>query len=154
MNKMVTTNDSLDKHETIAKDYSDTVRVVKIEREGDIPIYRFEAPYHPVKDSDTKLEFEDPDKALMYAAVYAACDSFREEKTGRRGIPPEVASRGKMEMVAYLTTQRGYSIESVARVFGISEQRVYEYRSRIRAKADEKAEEWETEKNQNSETQE
>ena len=66
---------------------------------------------------------------------------FREEKTGRRGVPPAVAKAGREALVAYLTTQKGMSIQWAAQYFDIEESTVHEYRSRIRARAEQEADE-------------
>jgi hypothetical protein len=134
---VVRTQDTLDPNESIEKAYPHGIRVVRVDREDDVPLFRFEAPDHRVKDYDTGPEFESRDDALMYAAVYVAVGPFREEKTGRRGVPPTVARAGREALVAYLTTQRGMSIQWAAHKFDIEPETVYKYRSAIRAKAEE-----------------
>ena len=111
---MVLAQDTLSENESIEKAYPDGVRVVRVDRGDDIPLYRFEAPLHTTKDYDTGPTFENPKNALLYAAVYVAVGPFREEKTGRRGVPPAVAKAGREALVAYLTTQKGMSIQWAA----------------------------------------
>lgn len=138
---MVRTQDSLDPNESIEKAYPHEIRVVRVDREDERPLFRFEAPDYKPKEYDTGPDFESRDDALMYAAVYVAVGPFREEKTGRRGVPPAVARAGREALVAYLTTQRGMSIQWAAHKFDIEESTVHEYRSRIRARAEEEASE-------------
>lgn len=133
--------DTLRENESIEKEYPHGIRVVRVDREDDYPLFRFVAPGHKTKEYDTGPEFERRDDALLYAAVYVAVGPFREEKTGRRGVPPAVARAGREALVAYLTTQRGMSIEWAAHKFDLEESTVREYRSRIRARAEEKAQE-------------
>jgi len=95
--------------------------------------------YEP-KDSDTGPTFTNKGKAEMYADVFVAVGGFREEKTGRRGIPVEVFRDGTEATIAYLTTQRGMSMDWITSTFDIDRQRVYEYRSRIRKRAGEVSE--------------
>lgn len=118
-------------NESVEKSYPYDIRVIRVDREDEPPLYRFEAPGFV-----ETMEWKDKDAALMYAAVYVAVDGFREEKTGERGIPPEVERDGREAVVAYLTTQRGMSTKWVTRFYDIPAQRVYEYKSRIRARAE------------------
>jgi len=138
---MVTTQSTLDENETIDTAYPCEIRVIRVDREDDEPIYRFEAPMHHTKDYDTGPEWHNPHKARMYAAVYAAAGPFREEKTGRRGIPPELVRDGREAVVAYMTTQPGMSTEWISNFFDLDRERIYEYRSRIKNRAEEWAEE-------------
>lgn len=138
---MATAQDTLDANESIEHAYPYDIRIVRVDREDDRPIYRFEAPMYSPKDTDNTPEWENPHLAKLYADVYLAVGSFREEKTGRRGIPPEVERDGREAVVAYLTTQDGISTDWLSTFYDISDQTVYEYRSRIRARAREAEEE-------------
>jgi len=131
----------LDENESVEKDYGHDVRVIRVDRDGRQPVYRFEAPMYKPKSSDTTPEWENPHKAEMYAEVYVAVGSFREEKTGRRGIPPEVARDGREATVAYLSTQDGMGTEWISHFFDLEPERIYEYRSRISKRAREIVEE-------------
>lgn len=132
---MATAQDTLDENETIDTAYPHDVRVIRVDREERPPLYRFDAPMFVTKDTDNIPEWENPDRARLYAAVYMAVGSFREEKTGRRGIPPEVERDGREATVAYLATQDGMSTDWISNFYDLSEQRIYEYISRIRKRA-------------------
>jgi len=134
-------NVTSDERTTVEKDYGHGIRVVRVDREDEQPLYRFEAPMMKPKDSDNSLEWENPELAKLYAAVYVAVGTFREEKTGRRGIPPEVERDGREAVVAYLSTQRGMTTEWIEHFYDYDRERIYEYRSRIRARAEEQIEE-------------
>lgn len=138
---MATAQDTLAENESIHRAYPSDIRIVRVNREDDYPIYRFEAPLFEVKDSDTRPEWENPDLAELYADVYLAVNTFREEKSGRRGIPPEVERAGRPAVIAYLSTQDGISTEWLSRFYGFSKSTIYEYRSQIRARAREVEEE-------------
>jgi len=136
---MVRTQSTLAENESVDTAYPSEIRVVRVDREDEPPLYRFEAPMHEPKDSDVQPVWENPAKARMYAAVYVACNGFREEKTGRRGVPIEVAKYGREAVVAYLSTVDGSSTRWLSRMFDLDEQRIYEYRSRIKNAAEEQA---------------
>jgi len=130
-----TAQTTLEKNESIEKAYPHDIRVIRVDREEQRPLYRFDAPFHQPKDTDTTTEWENPEKAKLYAAVYTAVGGFREEKTGRRGVPPEVQRDGMEATVAYLSTQDGMGTEWLSNFYGLDPQRIYEYRSRIRSRA-------------------
>lgn len=132
---MATAQDTLAENESIHRAYPSDIRIVRVNREDDYPLYRFEAPMFEVKDTDTRPEWENPHLAELYADVYLAVNTFREEKSGRRGIPPEVERAGREAVISYLTTQDGISTEWLSTFYDLPEQRIYEYRSRIRAQA-------------------
>jgi len=136
---MVRTQSTLAENESVDTAYPHEIRVVRVDREDREPLYRFEAPTFKPKDSDTTPEWENPHNARMYAAVYVAVGSFREEKSGRRGVPPEVVRDGREAVVAYMTTQDGISTEWLMNFFDYDRERIYEYRSRIKARAEERA---------------
>ncbi len=125
---------------TVEKDYGHDIRVLRVDRGDERPLYRFDAPLYTPKDSDNTPEWESPELAKLYADTYVAVGGFREEKTGRRGIPPEVERDGREAVVAYLTTQDGMSTEWISTFYGLDRERIYEYRSRIRARAEEQIE--------------
>jgi len=126
---MQSSDPDLDDDESIHREYPNDVRIVEyvdddlLERR-----YRFEAPMH-----DPKV-FERPKLAELYADVYFDI-GFRDEKTGKRGVPPAVARQGQDTLAAYLVTQRGFSIEWVSRSWDISEDTVRTYLSRVRRRA-------------------
>ncbi|WP_324666271.1 hypothetical protein [Haloarcula sediminis] len=138
---MPRTQDTLASNETIDTAYPNEIQVVEIQRDERPPLYEFRAPLYSPKDTDTTPRWENPHHARMYAAVYVAVGTFREEKTGRRGVPPEVQRDGQEATIAYLTTQDGISTDWLTNFYELPEQRIYEYRSRIRARAEEHGEE-------------
>lgn len=129
--------DDLEPNETIDTEYEHGVRVIRVDRGDEPPRYRFDAPMFKVKRSDNTPEWENPHSARMYAAVYVAVGGFREEKTGRRGIPLEVERAGRQAVLAYLSTQPGMTPDYLAHQYDLPRQRIYEYRSRIRHQAEE-----------------
>ena len=131
-----------DERRSVHAEYGNEVRITKEHRPGDAPLYRFEAPMMTPKASDHPMTWENPRDAECYAHVYLAVNSFREEKSGRRGIPPEVASEGKRVAIAYATTMRGCDETWAARMFDLDEQRVAEYRSRVKGMAKDRASSW------------
>jgi hypothetical protein len=66
---------------------------------------------------------------------------FREEKTGERGVPPAVARAREDVLMAYLAAQPSMSLTWVARHFDLPEDRVREYVSSLRDRAERKREE-------------
>lgn len=133
---MPTAQTTLAANESIEVAYPHDIRVIKIDREDERPLYRFDAPMFKPKDTDTTPEWENPEEAKLYAAVYVVVNGFREEKTGRRGIPPEVQRDGMEAVVAYLSTQDGMGTEWISNFYSLDRQRIYEYRSRIRSRAE------------------
>lgn len=116
------------------REYPGSVEIV--ESDTDLgPRYRFDAPMHEGR------EFEIPEMAELYADVYFDVDSFREEKSGERGVPPAVAVAGKDTLAAYLITQSGMSVTWASRFMGVSEGTVRTYLSRVRQRAEERREE-------------
>jgi hypothetical protein len=124
-----------DQEETIHREYDDHTRIVEFTPEGfpDERRYRFEATMYEGK------EFELKEFAELYADVYFAVDSFREEKTGRRGVPPAVAAAGKPELAAYiLSAHRGvHTNEWLEHFFDVERETIQTYLSRVRRKAEE-----------------
>lgn len=127
----------LNDNETVYQQYENNIRVVKIHREGKRPLYRFDAPEHKPKSYDTGPAWENPNEAEWYAAVYVAHGPFREEKTGRRGIPIGVHRAGSEAVITYLGTQPGMSTDWIKTSFDLKRERIYEYRSRVVSRAEE-----------------
>lgn len=127
----------LDENEQILIEYEGDIRVVKVPREGDPPRYRFDAPLMKPRSSDNSLTWENPHEATMYAAVFAAVGTFREEKTGKRGIPIEVERDGREAVIAYVGTQPGMTTDWIEATYELERERIYEYRSRIKSRAGE-----------------
>ena len=127
--------DSSATDEHVYKSYTHDVRIIAVKDEYGPDKYRFEGPVHQGKT------FDDPDTAELYAAVYFDVNSFREEKTGERGIPPAVARSGQDSLAAYRVTQSGTSIEGVATSWGITPESVATYLSRVRSRASDRVRE-------------
>lgn len=125
----------LEENESIYQQYENSIRVVRIGREADRPLYRFDAPSLKPKESDNSMTWESPKEAEMYAAVYVAHGPFREEKTGKRGIPIGVHQAGSEAVITYLGCQPGMSVEWISQKFDLDRERIYEYRSRVRSRA-------------------
>ena len=128
---MVDRPSHVDEPETVVEydEYTRIVRFVDARTGGER--YRFEAATHE------GAEFQTLDEAKLYADVYWAVDSFREGKSGRRGVPPTVAMASNPTTVAYLVTQSGMGVEWASRAFDITEGTVRDYLSRVRRQAEE-----------------
>jgi hypothetical protein len=127
----------LDEDESVYQQYENSIRVVEIHREGEPPLYRFDAPELKPKSYDNDLTWENPKEAELYAAVYVAHGPFREEKTGTRGIPIGVHRAGTEAVVTYVGCQPGMSTDWISHTFDLDRERIYEYRSRVRSRAEE-----------------
>lgn len=122
--------------ERVVEDYPGEVRITEhsVGTDGDT-IYYFDAPMHE------PMYFDDPDTARLYADVYFDVDSFREEKSGERGVPPAGAAAGTDTLAAYLITQQGMSTEWLMRWMDVERETVHTYLSRVRTRAEERREE-------------
>lgn len=114
-----------------------TIRVVERPRPDHYNLYVFQATNHQYKSYDMGPEFENPESARYYADVYALT-RFREEKTGRRGIPENVEQYGREALITYQRCRSGVDTEWLANKYNMTKQRVYEYCSRTRSEAREK----------------
>lgn len=124
----------LENNEGIDTEYEGDIRVVEVSRDSREPLYRFGAPDHKTKSYDLGPEFENPHAARLYAAVYVVT-RFREEKTGRRGIPESVEQAGREAVIAYQRCRPGTSVDWLAHKYDLDRQRIYEYCSRIKSRA-------------------
>jgi hypothetical protein len=89
------------------------------------------------------IECRERQQAEDLAAV-AILTGFREEKTGRRGIPPSVAAAGMPEQVTYMFAHPDNGVNSAEwfeGAYGIDRETVYAYVSRVRSEAEEKVKE-------------
>lgn len=118
-------------------DSGSIARVIERSRPDDLPLYIFQATNHQYKSYDMGPEFENPEAAQLYCDIYALT-RFREEKTGRRGIPENVEQFGHEAVIAYQRNRSGVDAEWLARKYDIDRQRIYEYCSRIRSEARDK----------------
>ena len=128
----------LSDNEEIDTEYDDPIRVVKVNREDQPPLYRFEARNHEYKASDLGPVWENPHDARLYAAVYVVT-RFREEKTGKRGIPPAVEQAGREELICYTLCRKGTSVDWIVNKYDLPKQRIYEYKSRVMSRAEERS---------------
>jgi hypothetical protein len=130
----------LQENESIDLEFEDDIRVVERERpDHEYNHFVFQAQDHKYKSYDLGPEWENPHAARLYCHVYTLT-RFREEKTGRRGIPENVEKHGREAVIAYQRTRPGTSIDWLTQYYDIDRQRVYEYCSRIRSEAREKYE--------------
>ena len=138
----VSAQDTLDENETIHRAYPAGGKIVRVDHDDRPPLYRFEAPYFPLKSYDRpQVEWENHHLAELYADVWCLT-SLREEKTGPRGIPPEVERAGRDVVVAYLTTMPGVGIDYLTHHYDVTPETIYQYRSRVRDRAEEWREEY------------
>jgi hypothetical protein len=114
-----------------------TIRVIERERPDHNNHFVFQATGHKYKSYDLGPEWENPHAARLYCHVYVLT-RFREEKTGRRGIPENVEDYGREAVVAYQRCRSGVDADWLAHYYDIDRQRVYEYCSRIRSEAKDK----------------
>jgi hypothetical protein len=130
----------LQENESIDMAFEDDIRVIERERPDDeFNHFVFQAPGHEYKSDDLGPEFNNPYAARLYCHVYMLT-LFREEKTGKRGIPEAVEQHGREAVIAYQRCHPGKDAEWLANKYGIDRQRVYEYCSRIRSEARDKHE--------------
>jgi len=64
---------------------------------------------------------------------------FREEKTGKRGIPPAVEQAGREELICYTLCRKGTSVDWIVNKYDLPKQRIYEYKSRVMSRAEERS---------------
>lgn len=106
------------------------VRIVETETEAGESRYRFEAGDHDGR------EFEDPEMATLYAAIYFCTNGFEEEGTGDRGVPPEVIGAGRAVLASYFLTQPSIDEHWVASFFGKKPHVVRQYTESVRQSAE------------------
>lgn len=117
---------------------SATIRVIERERpDHEYNHLVFQATNHQSKSYDLGPEWENPEAARLYCCLYTLT-RFREEKTGRRGIPEAVEQHGREAVVAYQRNRPGVDTEWLMTKYDMDRQRVYEYCSRIRSEARQK----------------
>jgi len=116
--------------ETVIEEYVRDVRIVRC-GSADDSRYRFEAPFH------AGMEFEDRELATLYADVYFDVNGFQEEGTGEIGIPPEIVQAGKDTLAAYMIARPGTSRDWVASFYGTNPEKLDQYVSWVRSRAEE-----------------
>lgn len=105
----------------IIKEYANECRIVRETDDFGEETYHYEGPLGRFKS------FHSLDDARLYADVYTVVDSFREEKTGERGVPPAIARAREDVLMAYLAADPTMSVTWVAQNFDLPEDRVREY---------------------------
>ena len=114
--------------ETVYREYILDVRIVE-RTTPDGTVYRFEAPHHG------GAEFDDPEKAELYADVYFDVNGFDEEKVGEEGVPPAIIQAGRDTLAAYFHTQPYGSINWIASFYGFKPERTQRLINRVRKRA-------------------
>ena len=99
------------------------------------PVEDAEDRYHVEDALDRLKTFRSPDKARLYADVYAVVDGFREEKTGERGCPPAVAAAREDVQMAYFAAQPTMSVGWVAGQYNTDSATVREYIELVQERA-------------------
>jgi hypothetical protein len=122
------TDESANADETVYEEYIMNVRIVAVDEESG-PTYRFEAPEH------RGIEFDDPEKAQLYADVYFDVNGFEEAGTGERGVPPIIIQAGRDTLAAYFLTRPYTNLEWVASFIGVQPGKIERYRSRVQKRA-------------------
>ena len=119
---------STDTEETVYEEYIMNVWIVEV-TDDDSTRYRFEAPEH------RGIEFDDPEKAKLYADVYFDVNGFEKAGTGERGVPPIIIQAGRDTLAAYFLTQPYTDLEWVSSFIGVQPGKVERYRSRVQKRA-------------------
>lgn len=114
----------------VIESYVKGVQIVETTVDGE-QCYRFEAPYHD------GLTFDRADRATLYADVYFDANGFQEAGTGEFGIPAEVVQAGKDTLAAYMIAHPSRTKDWVASFYGTKPERLDEYVSWVRTRADE-----------------
>jgi len=117
-----------DSTESIHRDYILDVRIVECPT-PDGTVYRFEAPHHD------GMEFDDPEKAELYADIYFDVNGFDEAKVGEEGVPPAIIQAGRDTLAAYFHTQPYGSINWIASFYGFKPERTQRLINRVRKRA-------------------
>lgn len=115
----------------VVEEYSHDFRIV---REVDAGVER----YHYEGLRGRLQSFHDLEKARLYADVYTVMNGFREEKSGERGVPIQVALAREDVLIAYLAAQPTRSVEWVSRQSEVSEEQIRQYIQMVRRRAEEK----------------
>jgi hypothetical protein len=124
-------NEQAEEQPVVIEEYAHNCQIVR-EDEGEYERYHYEDPMGRVKS------FDSLDKARLYADVQTVMGGFRDEKVGERGVPPAVARAREDVLMAYLAAQPSMSLTWVARHFDLPEDRVREYISLARKRAEKK----------------
>lgn len=120
-----------DPNESVLEEYPLDVRIVEyVPPDGEEPRYRFDAPRH------TRITFDDPETATLYAAVYFDTNGFQEDGTGDRGVPPEVIQAGQDTLAAYFLTMPGTDVNWVASFYGKKPTEIRRYVAAVRHRAE------------------
>ena len=114
--------------ETVYREYILDVRIVEHSTPARTA-YRFEAPHH------CGVDFDDPEKAELYADVYFDVNGFDEEKVGEEGVPPAIIQAGRDTLAAYFHTQSYGSINWIASFYGFKPERTQRLINRVRKRA-------------------
>lgn len=121
---------SVSDDESIHKEYVLDVRILEhTPPDGGDPQYRFDAPQH------TRITFDDPDTATLYADVYFDTNGFQEAGTGDRGVPPEVIQAGRDTLAAYFLTMPATDVNWVASFYGKRPPKIERYVASVRQRA-------------------
>ena len=99
------------------------------------PVEGAEDRYHVEDALDRLKTFRSPEKARLYADVYAVVGGFREDKTGERGAPPAIAAAREDVQMVYFAAQPTMSVEWVAGQYGVPEDTVRVHIDLVRARA-------------------
>jgi len=111
---------------TIVAEYSNGCRIVHEERNYP-DLYHVEAGGNRIKSS------ENPYEAQLYADIFVIVGGFTEKQTGKRGVPPTIASANEAVRLTYLGAQM--SIPYAAQAFDVERSVVREAIDDIHAQA-------------------
>ncbi|TKX73816.1 hypothetical protein EXE46_12365 [Halorubrum sp. GN11_10-6_MGM] len=116
-----------DDSETVIEAYDDGRRIVREARDRP-DAYHFDGP-------DGRIaSFDLPEAARLYADLYAITGGFDESQTGRRGVPPRIASADKAVRMTYLAVR--LSVAYAAAAFEVDESVVSDAVNAVHARAD------------------
>ncbi|MGM0399093.1 MAG: hypothetical protein ACQEQY_08900 [Halobacteriota archaeon] len=132
MPSYLNTEPDLDEHESIVEEYpSESYLVRRDDPEGSVPTFKFHTPARPI------IEFDDEDRARLFAALYLALGGFRiKEGVGPNGIPVTVAASGKAGIASYMYSVWGKTPTEIANTLEQDRNRVLGYFDQIRSRAE------------------
>lgn len=128
---MSTTQDTLDRHESVVVELDDGTRLIEHDPDGDDVSYRIETPY----DSMT---LDDERRARLWIAVYGIVDGFKlpGPPSSSPSIPVPVVVAGRAEIMSYLHAVRGWRSDDIAETFDVGRKTVWDHWSRVRTQAE------------------
>ena len=137
MPSYLNTTPDLDENESILEQYpAETYVIERGDPDGGDSTFRFHAP------ARDPVEFDDAERALLFAELYTVVDGFRINGTGERGIPVSVAISSPAAISAYMYAAWGSTPTQISQTINSDRQTVLNHLDQINDKAEELLEEW------------